>query len=77
MILKEEFIFLAKLGLTVTAFGKDLEKSYKGSRESNIFLVVTQLGGDELCYPDTLPEGDMNKLRKWIRCGDPTSLSPK
>lgn len=77
MILKDELVFLAKLGLTVTAFGKDLEKSYRGSRESNIFFVVTRSGGDELCYPDTLPEGDMDKLRKWIRCGDQTGLSPE
>ncbi len=75
--LKEEFGFLHNLGLSVTAFGKDLNKSYRGSGDCNIFVVVTWSGGDELCYPDALPEGDMSRLRNWIRCGDPTGLPPE
>ena len=77
MNLKEEFAFLRNLGLRVTVFGKDLNKFHAGSGDCNIFVVVTRPRGDELCYPDTLPEGDMSRLRNWIRCGDPTGLLPE
>ena len=77
MDLKEEFEFLHRLGLSVAIFGKDLEKSRRSSSKRNIFIVVTRSGGDELCYCDALPEGDLDRLRNWIRCGDLTGLAAK
>jgi hypothetical protein len=74
MDLEEELQFLRNLGLHIAFFGKDLRKLYKGFRDCKIFAVVTRPYGDELYHPDTLPQEDMNKLRNWIRCGDPTGL---
>jgi len=44
-----------------------------------MFVVVTRMNEneDELYHPETLPEPDMSRLRKWIRCGDPTGLRPE
>jgi hypothetical protein len=75
MDLKEEFSFLHKLGLSVAVFGKHLKKSYRSPRELILFIIVTRLVGDELCYQDTLPEGELNRLRNWIRYGDLTGLA--
>jgi hypothetical protein len=75
MNLKEEFTFLHNLGLNVTLFGKDLRKCYRGPGKSNFFVIVTRSDGDKLHYRDTIPEEDLNRLKKWIRCGDPTGLT--
>jgi hypothetical protein len=75
MDLKEEFSFLHKLGLSVAVFGKHLKKSYRSPGELILFIIVTRLVSDELCYQDTLPEGVLNRLRNWIRCGDLTGLA--
>jgi hypothetical protein len=67
---KEEIPFLHKLGLITTGFvNKDV-------KDMN-FLVVTRSDGDELCYTDPLSEGDINRLKNWIRCGDRTGLTPE
>jgi hypothetical protein len=50
MDLKEEFSFLYKLGLSVAVFGKHLKKSYGSPRELILFIIITQLVGDKLCY---------------------------
>jgi hypothetical protein len=63
MDLKEEFSFLYKLGLSVAVFGKHLKKSYRSSRELILFIIVTRLVDNKLCYQDTLPEGELNRLR--------------
>jgi hypothetical protein len=75
--LKEEFRFLHKLGLTVAVFGKHLKKSYRRSRELILFIIITWLAGNELCYQDTLLEGKLNRLRNWICYGDLTGLVAK
>src|SRR6266516_5911460 len=69
--------FLRDLGLSATIFGKDIRKIDEGCADCNLFLVVTRRDGDELYHPETLPEPDMNKLRNWIRCGDPTGFLPE
>ena len=75
MNFKRDLEFLHNLGLIVNIFGKDLKRSFRGCKDCKIFIVVTRKTGDELYHPD--PEPDMSKLRKWIRCGDPTSLRPE
>lgn len=62
--------FFLQKGLEIVIISKDLQTL---NPESNLFLVVIRQKGDELYYPWTLPEEDMNKLRQWIRCGDPTN----
>jgi hypothetical protein len=58
MNLKEEITFLHNLDLSVTLFGKDHKKSHKGSRDRNVFVVVSRLDGDKLHYQDSLLEED-------------------
>jgi hypothetical protein len=41
------------------------------------FVVVTRLNKDKLCYINPLLEGDINKLKNWIRYKDKTSLTLK
>jgi hypothetical protein len=50
----------------MAVFGKYLKKSYRNPRELILFIIVTRLVGDELYYQDTLPEGELNRLRNWI-----------
>jgi hypothetical protein len=74
MDLKEAVKFGRNRGLNLAYFGKDLPKLVEGSKDCNIFGVFTRSGGgDELYYP----EGDVNTLGNWIRCGDPTGLLPE
>ncbi len=75
MNLKEEFTFLHNFGLNVTLFGKDLKKCHRGPGKSNFFIVVTRSEGDKLHYRDTILVEDLNRLKNWIRCGDPTGLT--
>ncbi|KAH6667477.1 hypothetical protein B0J14DRAFT_676555 [Halenospora varia] len=75
MNLKEEFTFLHNLGLNVTLFGKDHKKCHRGSGDRNVFVVISRSDGDKLHYRNTLPEEDRNRLKNWIRCGDPTGLT--
>jgi hypothetical protein len=77
MNLKEEFTFLYNLSLNVTFFSKDLKKRYKGLKKSNIFIIVIRSDKDKLHYRDTILKEDLNRLKNWIRCGDPTRLVAK
>jgi hypothetical protein len=77
MDLKEEFRFLHKLGLSMAVFGKHLKKSYRRPGKLILFIIVIRLAGNKLCYQDTLPEGELNKLRNWIRYGNLTGLAAK
>jgi hypothetical protein len=77
MDLKEEFSFLYKLGLSVAVFGKHLKKSYRSPRELILFIIITRLVGNKLCYQDNLLEGELNRLRNWIQCKDLTGLAAK
>jgi len=77
MDFEKELNFPRNLGLRGDIFGKDIKKLLDGCTDCTIFLVVTRPDGDELYYPETLPEPDMSKLRNWIRCGDPTGLRPE
>jgi hypothetical protein len=74
MNLKEEFTFLYNLGLNIKLFSKDLKKCYRGPGKSNFFIVVSKPDRDKLYYRDTIPEESLNRLKNWIRCGDPTGL---
>jgi hypothetical protein len=73
MDLNNEYKSLLKQGLSVAYFGKDLHKFGKGSKDCTIFCVLTRSDGDEIYYP----EGDVDTLGNWIRCGDPTGLPPE
>jgi hypothetical protein len=61
----EEIKFLCCLGLNIFIFRKKIHGG-------NVFVVVTRSDGDELYHPETLPKPDLDRLRNWIRCGDPT-----
>jgi hypothetical protein len=73
MDLKEAVKIVRNQGFSLAYFGKDLPKLIEGSKDCNIFGVFTRSGGDELYYP----EGDVNTIGNWIRCGDPTGLLPE
>lgn len=45
----KEFNFLYR-GLSVAIFGKHLKKYFRSPEELILFIIVTQLIGDELCY---------------------------
>ena len=76
MNLKEEFAFLRSLDLNVTLLFRNYKKSQKGQKNYNIFVIVSKRDGDKLHYRDTsLEEEDRNRLKNWIRCGDPTGLT--
>jgi hypothetical protein len=68
---ESDLALLVCLGLRVQEFEKDLKGVFERHEEGTerqdqgtVLVIVTRPGGDELHYPDVLPESDMSRLRK-------------